>query len=249
MSRTAVAWYLTVMAAQLCQRGGFHRSERLACEQPQAARLKRILFWHVYTMDKGLSLRLGQSSVIHDCDITIPRTFEFDGFGIGESPTIPTLWIQLSYVQGCVYEQLYLNKSTNLPFHWLTNLQCRYSPAALAQPQSELASRAEALAVQCREIEVETKTCEGTYSYLRSIGASELVDALRGDEIQLQVTLTLIYRAIPTPQGSVSQFCDECLQAARKAMTAHQGCAELMKAGRYDKLIYAHWSEQQAIPI
>ncbi|KHN94432.1 fungal specific transcription factor domain protein [Metarhizium album ARSEF 1941] len=227
VSRPSVAWHLSCMAAQLCQTGGFHRSESLKFDPPATAKLKRILFWHVYTVDKGLGLRLGRSPVIHECDIDIPRVFEFDGLGQEDSSTIPTLWIKMSYLQSRIYEQL-------------------YSPSALKSPPAELVERVErarALASECRKFEVEADEARNqTYDYLKAVNSSDLVDLfLRGDEVQFQVTLTLVYRVIPAPEGSVSRFCDECLATARKAMKVHQECTRRSTIGGYFRSIYIHW--------
>lgn len=212
------------MAAQLCQTGGFHRSETLKYDPPATAKLKRILFWHVYTLDKGLGLRLGRSPVIHECDIDIPRVFEFDGLGQEDSSTIPTLWIKMSYLQSRIYEQL-------------------YSPSALKSPPEELVERARALASECRKFEIEADEARNqTYDYLKAVNSSDLVDLfLRGDEVQFQVTLTLVYRVIPAPEGSISRFCDECLSTARKAMKVHQECIKKSTIGGYFRSIYIHW--------
>ncbi|GJN81732.1 hypothetical protein PLIIFM63780_005267 [Purpureocillium lilacinum] len=225
VSRPSVAWHLSCMAAQLCQTAGYHRSETLKQDPPATAKLKRILFWHVYTLDKGLGLRLGRAPVIHECDIDIPRVFEFDGFGHFESSTIPTLWVKISHLQSRIYEQL-------------------YSPAALASTQAELVERARALAKDCRKLEVESEECrEQVYNYLRAVNSSDVVDLfLRGDEVQFQVTLTLVYRVIPAPEGSVSRFCDECLDVARKAMKVHQQCTQSTNLGSYFRSIYVHWN-------
>lgn len=68
--------------------------------------MKRIIFWHVYTLDKGLGLRLGRASVIRECDISIPRVFEFDLFGPAEASSVPTMWVEISGIQSRIYEQL-----------------------------------------------------------------------------------------------------------------------------------------------
>ncbi|OAA35162.1 fungal specific transcription factor domain protein [Metarhizium rileyi] len=225
VSRPSVAWHLSCMAAQLCQTGGFHRSESLKFDLPATAKLKRILFWHVYTLDKGLGLRLGRAPVIHECDIDIPRVFEFDGLGQEDSSTIPTLWIKMSYLQSRIYEQL-------------------YSPSALKSPPAELVERARALASECRKVEVEADEARNQlYDYLKAVNSSDLVDVfLRGDEVQFQVTLTLVYRVIPAPEGSVSRFCNECLATARKAMRVHQDCTKRSTVGGYFRSIYIHWN-------
>lgn len=103
--------------------------------------------------------------------------------------------------------------------------------------------RAQALAAKCRAHEKETeKTRPETLAYLQSLKASSILDVfLKGDEVQFNVTLTLVYRAIPAPPGSISKFSTECLEAARKAIVAHQECIEMFKFGTYMQSIYAHW--------
>lgn len=119
----------------------------------------------------------------------------------------------------------------------------RYSPAALSLPPSALCERALELAAECKNLEQEIgNTRAETSAYLRNLNTSEIVEVfVRGDEVQFHATLTLVYRAIPAPEGSPSRFCFECLEAARKAMKAHQDCISLMKFGTYIKSIYVHW--------
>ena len=77
---------------------------------------------------------------------------------------------------------------------------------------------------------------------MKAINASEVVDVfVRGDEVQFHVTLTLVYRVIPAPEGSVSRFSIECLNAARNAMSAHQDCIRLMGLEGFAKTVYVHW--------
>lgn len=113
----------------------------------------------------------------------------------------------------------------------------------MARPQAELVDRARALAEDCRRLEVESEECrEHVYSYLRAVNSSDVVDLfLRGDEVQLLATLTLVYRVIPAPEGSVSRFCDECLDVARSAIKVHQECTRSTNTGGYFRSIYVHW--------
>lgn len=106
VSRPTVAWHLTSTAAQLCMTGGYHRKDSLKNDLPSVAQLKAILFWNVYTLDKGLGLRLGRSSVINDCDINIPREVNFEGFEHIERSSFPTLWVRISSLQSQIYEHL-----------------------------------------------------------------------------------------------------------------------------------------------
>lgn len=104
--RPSVAWHLNTTAAHLCQMGGFHRAECVQLDPPRLRQIKNILFWQVYTWDKGLGLRLGRASVIQDCDISIPRHFDFTGFMHLEESAVPKTWLQTSALQGRIYEQL-----------------------------------------------------------------------------------------------------------------------------------------------
>lgn len=103
--------------------------------------------------------------------------------------------------------------------------------------------RARALAEQCRKLGVRgDQARSNAYSYIKQMNISDVVDVfIRGDEVQYYVTQTLIYRVIPAPERSVSRFCDECLEAARRAMSAHQDCARLIDLGSFVKTIYVHW--------
>lgn len=114
---------------------------------------------------------------------------------------------------------------------------------ALASPQDELVARARELALECRELEIEASGCrEQVHSYLKAVNSSDVMDVfLRGDEVQFLTTLTLVYRVIPAPEGSVSRFCDECLETARKAMRVHQNCVNMTNQGSYFRSIYVHW--------
>ncbi|KAK5999118.1 hypothetical protein PT974_01507 [Cladobotryum mycophilum] len=157
VSRPSVALHLITMAAWLCQAGHYHRKDSLKKDSPAISRVKRLLFWHVYTLDKGLGLRLGRSSNIPECDIDIPREFEIDGFDPLAS-AFTSMWTQLSSLQSRIYDQL-------------------YSPTALASPQAELAQRAQVLADECLKLERSmNETREKLHHYLKSLGTSDVID-------------------------------------------------------------------------
>ncbi|KAJ3456466.1 hypothetical protein MRS44_016489 [Fusarium solani] len=224
VTRPSVAWHLNSIAAQLCQTGGFHRADVASTESARTKQIKGILFWQVYSWDRGLSLRMGRASVINDGDITIPRQFDFSGFPLLEKPTTPKFWLERATLQGQIYIQL-------------------YSPAALAVHPSELGRRAEELAVECRRLAVEGKKAQQeAFAYLKQINSSELVDVfVQGDEVQFLATMTLVYRAIPAPPGSPSRFSNECLETARQTMRRHKETVALLKKyGAYMKSIYVH---------
>lgn len=82
---------------------------------------------------------------------------------------------------------------------------------------------------------------EETKAYLKSINSTSLVEVfIKGDEVQFLTTLTLVYRAIPAPDGSASRFCIECLETARKTLREHHGIT-LLASTSYVKAIHVHW--------
>ncbi|PHH78744.1 hypothetical protein CDD80_6295 [Ophiocordyceps camponoti-rufipedis] len=224
VSLPSVAWNLTCTAAQLCQQAGYHRAETRKLDSPATSKLKHVLFWHIYSLDKSLSLRLGRAPVINDCDIDISLIPGFDTQDPLATDGILAMWVKFGRLQSRIYEQL-------------------YSPAALARPRAELTERAEALAQDCRSLEAESEERhEPLSSYIQNTNSSELVDIfMRGDEVQFQVTCTLVYQVIPAAPGSQSRFCDECLEAARKAIRTHMKCT-LKDLGSYFRSIYIHWN-------
>jgi hypothetical protein len=121
--------------------------------------------------------------------------------------------------------------------------EIRFCPAALSQPPAVLAERAHLLAAECRRVEAEAdQSREMAISSLEKIGASPLVDVhLKGDEVQLLSTMTLIYRAIPAPEGSPTRFCQECIDTARKASRKHFACMDLVRKDPHARAIYVHW--------
>lgn len=241
VSRPSVAWHLTSTAAQLCQTGGYHRVECLKDDPPELVQLKKILFWNVYTMDKGLGLRLGRSSVINDCDINLPMEVTFEDSSLLNESSIPVLWVKTSALQSRIYEQLYA-LSIGHGDAKLTKRN-RYSPGALAELQPERIRRARLLAVEFDALQsIALESRERELEELRKRNMSEFVEVfMRGDEVQFHVTKALVYRAIPAPEGSVTRFCDECIDSARKAMYTHQSCIHLLDTSVHLRSMYVHW--------
>ncbi|KAF4441557.1 hypothetical protein F53441_12006 [Fusarium austroafricanum] len=222
--RPSVAWHLNSAAAQMCQTAGFHRKEH-STRNPEETGIKMILFWYIYTTDKALALRLGRAPIIQDWEIDIPRTFSFEGILSLETKAVASMWLSAATLQGQVYEQL-------------------FCPAALTQPPAVLAHRARLLAEKCRQVEAESnQSREIAIASLEKIGASPLIDVhIKGDEVQLLSTMTLIYRAVPPPEGSTSRFCNECIETARRASRTHLACMELVRKDPHARAIYVHWN-------
>ncbi|KAK2025159.1 fungal-specific transcription factor domain-containing protein [Colletotrichum zoysiae] len=225
VSKASLAWLFTSTAASLCQTLGYHRVSQARSESAGPRDIKTLLFWHVYMLDKTLSLRTGRASVIQDWDVTLPRrvdnTMVADPWG-----AIITTWIKQAEIAHRVYEQL-------------------YSPLAIHQSQEE---RIETV----RRLESEQKAIMAAGSHVReqvlfglkAMNASSILDIhLRGDEMSFHSTMTLIYRALPAPEGSPTRFSQECIDTARFAMQLHLECMQkIAEEGRHLKAVYIHWA-------
>ncbi|KAL3297039.1 fungal specific transcription factor domain-containing protein [Colletotrichum asianum] len=238
VSKASLAWLFTSTAASLCQTLGYHRVSQSRSESAGPRDIKTLLFWHVYMLDKTLSLRTGRASVIQDWDVTLPRrvdnTMVADPWGV-----VITTWIKQAEIQHRVYEQLLSSP----------NRRSRYSidrsPLALGQSQEE---RLETV----RRLEAEQKSIMAAASHVReqalfglkALNASSILDIhLRGDELTFQSTLTLIYRALPAPEGSSTRFSQECIETARFATQLHLECMQrIAEEGRHLKAVYIHWA-------
>lgn len=111
---------------------GFHRASSAKNESRQETNQKAWLFWSLYSVEKGLSLRLGRPSSILDYDITVPLP-QHDDPEITAYTSTFTRWIRLSIVQGKIYKML-------------------YSPAALAETPERRATWACSLVEETRKI-------------------------------------------------------------------------------------------------
>jgi len=98
-----MAWTFISAAASLCQRLGYHRLHASKDNDTALRAAQERLFWIVYQIDKGLSLRLGCASNIRDTEITLlpdrnePRS------------------TRLARIQGKVYDHLYSPAGLFLP--------------------------------------------------------------------------------------------------------------------------------------
>ncbi|EGY19633.1 fungal specific transcription factor domain-containing protein [Verticillium dahliae VdLs.17] len=225
VSKTSLAWHFVSTAATLCQTLGYHRASRVKPEPHASGKdVKTLLFWHTYMLDKSLALRTGRSSAIQDWDITLPRTVDST---MVEDPwgAIITTWIRESEMHHRVYEHL-------------------YSPTALARPRHERVEAARRLEADQKDImAAASQAREQAMFGFKALNASALIDIhLRGDELTHQSTLTLIYRAIPAPEGSPSRFTQECIETARFAMQIHHECMAQLDEAQHMKAVYVHWA-------
>ncbi|KAL2261569.1 hypothetical protein VTK26DRAFT_3876 [Humicola hyalothermophila] len=216
ISKPSLAWVLSSKASELCQTLGYHRVETYTNVHPDAAQYKQFLFWIVYTMDKGLCLRLGRSSTIQDIDVTAPAA------PVGDSDTSRSAlnscfaaWVATAKVQGQIYELL-------------------YCPDALAQPRAVRQSRAQLLLKQLEELNVQTlQASEQWKRVFEEAAGSDLTKVFVTSDCVLRLSLvTLVHRAVPNPPGSPTTFTEECIRAARATLDRHQDCIAVLERNK-----------------
>jgi hypothetical protein len=112
----------------MCISAGYHRATSSEKDTPLLRKQKTWIFWSLYSVEKGLSLRLGRASSVSDYDITLPLP-DLEKADCGPYYACTIRWIKLSSIQGRVYKML-------------------YSPAALSGPQSNRTAWAQSLVAE-----------------------------------------------------------------------------------------------------
>ncbi|KAK0717341.1 hypothetical protein B0T26DRAFT_675664 [Lasiosphaeria miniovina] len=228
-SRFTLAWQLNSATAVIIQTLGYHRRSADATEDP-AAETRSAIFWFAYMYDKALALRFGRSSIIQDYDITVPTR-------LGPSIRVPDetwvsvweQWIVHAEVMGKAYEQL-------------------FSPSALIRPPEERAESARRLGERLNEVakdrEVIARQIHAKGSVVgfdtRSPYSMDMV--VFSDDVGHWSAMTLLYRAIPAPDGFPSSFSPECITAARHAFRGHSSCMQLVGTDLNMTAAYIHWT-------
>ncbi|KAJ9165344.1 Fungal specific transcription factor [Coniochaeta hoffmannii] len=230
LSKPSLSWILLSKASELCQTLGYHRIGSFKNDTPEDSRYKQFLFWVVYLLDKGLSLRLGRASTIQDYEITVPYPSREGLHSATKSSQCVSafirLWIMISQVQGQIYERL-------------------YCPEAITQSESVRLSRAQALAERLEEIgQAQGREMEKMNAITRDNFGDELTDfCIVSDEVLRLSLLTLVYRAVPHPAGSPTTFRAECIDAARATLAKHQECMAVIEKGSIGLFsTYMHWT-------
>ncbi|KAL1606633.1 hypothetical protein SLS60_004039 [Paraconiothyrium brasiliense] len=96
-SKAMQAWTFISAASNHCVTLGYNRHQLYRERDQMSSLAQNNLFWAVYRLDKGISLRLGRSSTIRDENITL--------LPIPDDPGIRT-----ARIQGRAYDELYSPK-------------------------------------------------------------------------------------------------------------------------------------------
>ncbi|RSL59377.1 hypothetical protein CEP54_007293 [Fusarium duplospermum] len=224
-SQTSLAWSLVTTAIHMSITAGFHRASSAKNESRQGTNQKAWLFWSLYSVEKGLSLRLGRPSSILDYDITVPLP-QHDDPEITAYTSCFIRWIRLSIVQGKIYKML-------------------YSPAALAESSERRAAWARSLVEETKKIykqvlETSTQTSNNKW---KTASGDETELSFFSEKVLFYSTLTLILKSLPPDEGSTHHFASECITAARTALEKHQEYCKALgpDSGRHID-VYVNWT-------
>ncbi|KIX01705.1 uncharacterized protein Z518_09431 [Rhinocladiella mackenziei CBS 650.93] len=164
--------YITNLCHHHCRRmvqdAGYHRLPPYTVN-PTASK-KRLVFWTVYALDRGMGLNLGRSPTLQDCDISVDR------------PKMPEEirdvwgamylgWLDYAELQGHIYEQLYCARAQKQP----------------TKVRAELARGLASRLIQMKE--------QFVFDFSNTPFAESFSDAMISVQIVLSSTLTLVYRA------------------------------------------------------
>ncbi|KAG7426904.1 putative transcriptional regulatory protein [Fusarium oxysporum f. sp. raphani] len=202
--KPSAAWNFIATASHLSQTLGMHSKIAMARDPPDIRMGKIRIFWLVYVQEKGLSLRLGRSSTIHDGDITISVPGLESRPDIGYFGQLDKMK-ELAYLQGKIFDQL-------------------YSSAALAQPRNVRTTRARSLASELEKHMNRMLPSDKLYQdAMRQATSTEFVKAFLCTTKVLHLSLfCLIYRAIPAETNQGTALGKECIDSAHKALEAHK---------------------------
>jgi hypothetical protein len=193
--KPALAWKMVSISARMCLDLGLHRlSSSNADDNDDDARRKTILFWYVYSVDKGLAFNFGRTPTIHDYDIIAerPSFTSDDGWGQFFSSSL-----EFSVLQGAIYEQLFSVSAQRLPVDERSRRARQFAQQveALRNPLLEFSER-------------------GDHLYPNIVSFTVL-----SSDMLIYCLLTIVYRVIPPPPPAHPlQFCDEAVQSARTAL-------------------------------
>ncbi|KAL4785970.1 hypothetical protein BJX76DRAFT_366431 [Aspergillus varians] len=218
-TKPSAAWNFITSASHMIQALGLQHNMLAGIEGPEEKAQKRNLFWTIYMTEKMLSLRLGRSSTFRDQDITLIRPGMERPSGSFLAELAPG-WINMASIQGRIYDEI-------------------FSPGALMQPPHIRISRARALAA---ELETAMQHSQDIHDHYEAnkwqvLGLDYHEIARRSDRVIGLSMLTLIYRSIAPGKSSTSEFCQECIDAARDTLQEHDRCVAVITKAR-GKTVY-----------
>jgi hypothetical protein len=242
------------MAIGLAQSLGWHRETSLVGLDEEQQNRQKMIFWFLYVIDKGLSLRLGRASNLQDYDIDLPLPGPQYVPVSDKFAGMFQRWVNEARVQGLIYEKLYSP-------HGL-----KQSAASRAQIVNELVTEAHRIRdhylevcnphFQCALSFLHTDLRQlkrpvdhnfaGTFKGVTPQRILHLID--KADDVQFYALLATLYRVMPSAEShGGSTLNQECIAAARTAITQHLLCThEFREIDDEVWSFYLHWTVLQA---
>ncbi|KAJ5766210.1 uncharacterized protein N7511_003826 [Penicillium nucicola] len=226
VSNTSLACVLVGAAYQCSYSLGFHTRSNTSDEPLHESDQERLLFWAVYFSEKTLSLRLGRSSIINSCDITI---LSMEGLKAPKSHTICYAYqmVKLASLSGRIYEQL-------------------YSADALRSSEDMRTHRALELSQELHGYCAEARDANQIWaqSTRENSEKEQIYFISASDEVLRLSMLTLIYRAMPPEPNSGTTLSLGCITSARCALESHQAFVQGlgMQSSSFHLSTYVNWT-------
>ncbi|KAJ5114352.1 hypothetical protein NUU61_000111 [Penicillium alfredii] len=219
-SKPSLAWTLISAASQGSYSLGYHTRSVGADRTSNEPNEKGLLFWAVYSLERFLSLRLGRSSTIPDCDITVPLPGSSQG-SYSLALDYCGHQVKLARLAGQVYKKIYSAKALLLPVDVR-----RRRVIELSQELNE-------------SCEISRQINERWVQCTTSIVGRQIASLLfTSDEVAHLSMLTLVQRAMPAQSDSGTLLSTECANSAREALEQHQKCMAELRA--QDTFVVAH---------
>lgn len=213
ISNATLAWTFSSAASNHCQTLGYHRLPSKSSSSDPHMATRSQLFWTVYGIDKGLSLRLGRASNIQDSEITLHPS-------PNESPCTKN-----SRIQGKVYDQLFSPFGLSRPQN-----ERHICAKALAVEVRELIKQSDdaGLAFMTNPAAFGDK--------MRGVH-------IRIEKLIQYSLLVLLLQAMHTPRGPLSCASESCVTAARDTLALHEECTSILHANESFMMTnYTSWT-------
>jgi len=168
-SRPSQAQVLASACMRLCQDLGYHRLHSKANDA--GTQRKIMMFWIVFTMERGLSLNFGKSSTLQDYDIATSRPLLLNSLhSYGDYGTfISAIGADLGFLEGDIYQQL-------------------FSARAETESRAILAIRVPALAERAMRLHYHLSAVSYLLVHHRSLGSSLTLCSLKPAMISWPMT-------------------------------------------------------------
>lgn len=208
-------WTLISTAARMCQDAGYNCISHPVVD-PETTK-KKLIFWYIYALDRGVSLNMGRPPMLRESYITVDRPRAPDEISSAWAPVFNN-WLDFAQLQGEIYDNL-------------------FSPQAQRIPANVRSERAHRLAMSLRVLES---------SLVLEIQdkASQLAArfVMRSTLTLIYRTIPPPVHEIPQKLRQL-KFSEQAVKVAREALTMHnEAWVALQDDTVYERRLFLHWT-------